>query len=135
MHASRYLENQLVDHLFRSATFPKPAAIYVALLAGGVEIAGGGYARVAVPPGDQHWTATQGGTAGPSTGTTGTTTNAAAVQFPPSSADWGTVTDCALYDAATGGNQLAGGPLLAPRSILAGSSPVFRAGTFQIQVR
>ena len=50
--ASDYLENKLIDHLFRAGTFAKPTALWVALFTGapgdaggGTEVSGGSYAR------------------------------------------------------------------------------------------
>jgi hypothetical protein len=141
-HASNTLENLLVDHLFRAATFAKPAALHVALFTaapsdagGGTEVAGGGYARVATPPGDATWTATQGGISGASSGTGGATSNAAAVTFPTPTADWGTVTHVGIFTAATGGTLLVWAPLTAARAILNGDpAPRFPAGAFVITV-
>ena len=144
--ASNYLENKLIDHLVRSGTFAKPAALFVALLTaaptdagGGTEVTGGGYARVALPPADTNWTATQGGISGASTGTSGATSNAVVVTFPAPTADWGTaaapVTHFGLYDAATAGNLLVFAPLTTAREILAGDPAArFQSGALQITV-
>ena len=140
--ASDYLENKLIDHLFRTATFAKPAALWIALLTGapsdaggGTEVAGGGYARVNLPPSDTNWRATQGGTTGASAGTTGTTANAVVVAFPAPSANWGTVSHFAIYDAPTGGNLLIWDALTAARPILAGDpAPTFNLDALSIAV-
>jgi hypothetical protein len=140
MNATNYLENKLIDHIFRSATFAKPAALYVALFTsapddagGGTEVAGGGYARIAIAPGDLNWTATQGGTSGISSGTTGATANAAPIQFAAPSADWGTVTHIAICDAVTGGNRIVWSPLTAAKTILLGDpAPLFPPGSLTI---
>jgi len=143
MNATDTLENKLVDHLFRSATFAKPAALWVALFTaptsdagGAAEVAGGGYARVNLPPLDTNWTATQGGTGGVSSGTGGQTTNAVAITFPAPSADWGLVTHMAFFDAPTGGTPLpAWAPLTTPRDIKAGDpAPRFPAGAIAVTV-
>ena len=141
-NATNYLENKLIDHLFRSATAAKPPALYVALYTaapsdagGGTEVAGGGYARVNVPPGDLNWTATQGGTTGVSSGSNGATANAAAVTFATPSANWGMLTHFAIFDAATGGNPLVWGPLNVTREVLVGDpAPRFPAGSLAITV-
>jgi hypothetical protein len=142
MNASDYLENKFVDHVFRTAAFAKPAALYVALLTaapsdsgGGTEVTGGGYARVSTTPGDAMWTATQGGTVGASTGTTGHTANAAAIQFPAPSAAWGHITHFAIYDAAAAGNLIVHGPLDTARDIANGDpAPLFPPGSLQVTV-
>ena len=127
-NASDYLEVQLRNHLFRTATFTKPAALYVALhtadptdAATGAEVSGGSYARVQRNPLDANWTA--------ASATDGRTTNAADIVFPAPTANWGTVTHASLWDAASGGNMLAHAPLDAPRTISSGAAPPsFAAG-------
>ena len=47
----------------------------------------------------------------------GVVTNTASVDFPESTASWGTVTYFVIYDALTGGNLLQYGQLSTPRSI------------------
>lgn len=110
---SNYLENKLIDHLLRATAYPVPTAIYVGLFttassdAGpGTEVSGGSYARVQVGPSLSAWSATQGGTAGASTGTTGVSSNVADITFPAPTANWGTITHFGLFDAVTGGNLL-----------------------------
>ena len=142
MNATNYLENKLVDQVFRAATFAKPPALYVALYTaapsdagGGTEVTGGGYARVNLPPSDTNWGATQGGVSGVSSGTGGATQNAVAITFATPSATWGTVTHFVIHDAATGGNPLVWGPLNVAREILLGDpAPRFPAGSLQITV-
>jgi hypothetical protein len=141
-NATNYLENKLVDQVFRAATFAKPPALYVALYTaapsdagGGTEVSGGGYARVNLPPSDTNWGATQGGVSGVSSGTGGATQNAVAITFATPSADWGHLTHFAIYDAATGGNPLVWGPLSTPRDVLVGDpAPRFPPGTLAITV-
>jgi len=142
VQASDYLENKLVDHLFRAATFAKPAGLYLALFTaaptdagGGTEVTGGGYARVNLAPSDTNWKATQGGTSGASSGTGGLTSNAVAITFPAPSANWGTVTHFGIYDAASGGNLLLWDALTASRTILNGDpAPAFAPDALTITV-
>lgn len=140
--ASDYLENKLIDHLFRTATFAKPAGLYIALFtgaptdaAGGVEVTGGAYARVNLAPLDTNWKATQGGTSGASSGTGGVTANAVQITFPAPTANWGTVTHFGIFDAASAGNLLIWDALTAARTILNGDpAPSFAIDALQITV-
>jgi hypothetical protein len=140
--ASDYLENKLIDHLFRTATFAKPAALYIALftaapadLGGGTEVVGGGYLRANLAPLDTNWKATQGGTSGASAGTGGVTSNAAAITFPTPTGNWGTVTHFGIFDAASAGNLLIWDALTAARTILNGDpAPSFAIDALQITV-
>lgn len=129
---SDYLENQLRMHIFRTGTFAKPAALYVALFTaapndagGGTEVSGGSYARVARAPGDANWTAPD------STG--GLTDNAAAITFPAPTADWGQITHFAIFDAASAGNLLFHGALTVPKTVNNGDpAPSFPAGSLDV---
>jgi hypothetical protein len=140
--ASNYLENFLVDHLFRARTFTKPTALYVALFTaapsdagGGTEVTGGAYARVNLAPSDTNWAATQGGTTGNSSGTTGQTSNSVAITYPAPTADWGTISHYGIFDAVTAGNLLIWDALTASRTILNGDpAPSFPAGALQVTV-
>ena len=129
---SDYLEVQLVGHLFRTLTFSKPAAIYVALFTaapsdagGGTEVTGGSYARVAHGPSDATWAATS--------GTNGVTSNATAITFPAPTANWGVVTHFAIFDASTAGNLLFHGVLTASKTINNGDpAPNFPIGSLVV---
>lgn len=109
-----YLENKLIDQLFRGQAYTFPTTLYVGLLTaapsdtgGGTEVSGGAYARVGVASSLANWAGTQGATTTvASSGATGTTSNNGAVTFPTPSASWGTVTHVGIYDALSGGNLL-----------------------------
>lgn len=132
--ASDYLEVQLRMHLFRTGSFAKPGALYVALhtasptdAATGAEVTGGSYARVQRNPSDANWTG--------ASATDGITTNAADLQFPAPTANWGTVTHWGIWDAASAGNLLVHGAFTTPRTINSGdSAPVISAGGLTITV-
>lgn len=138
---SDYLENKIVDHIFRARAFTAPATLYVALFTtaepdagGGTEVSGGAYARVAVTPSDTAFNATQGGTpAAASSGTGGATANAAAITFPAPTANWGQVTDIAIMDASSGGNVLFRNTLTTAKTVNNGDpAPVIAIGALGI---
>lgn len=129
---SDYLANRLIDLLWRGQAYSWPAQTYAALytvtptLADvGTEVAGGGYARVAIASSLAAWSGTQGpGTTVASSGVGGRISNNAAIAFAgPVSADWGTINGGALRDALTGGNLLWRQSLTNPRSVNAGGTP------------
>lgn len=140
--ASDFLENLVIDHLFRTRTWAKPTVLYMALFTaapsdagGGTEVTGGSYARVNLAPLDANWNATQGGNAGNSSGTGGVTANTSTITFPAPTANWGTVTHFAIMDALTAGNMLIWDVLTASRTILNGDpAPSFVAGALTITV-
>jgi hypothetical protein len=137
---SDYLENQLIDHVFRTGTFAKPSSLYVALFTSapsdstpGTEVLGGSYARVQRNPLDANWEATQGGVVGASSGSTGATQNFAAITFPAPTANWGVITHVAVFDAVSGGNMLLHGALTIAKTVNNGDAPPsFAVGALDI---
>ena len=150
---SDFLENKLIDWLFRAqaigitgataAAGTGPATLYVGLFtvtpadaAGGTEVTGGSYARVAVTSSLANWAGTQAAASTTaSTGTSGTTSNNGTITFPAPSANWGTVVAAGIFDAATAGNLLAWGPVTPNKTVNNGDpAPSYAAGqlTFQI---
>lgn len=111
---SDYMENMLIDAIFRGQTFTAPTGLYVALFTApgtdagaGTEVAGGNYGRVLIPKTLAGWAGTQSaGSTTASTGTSGATSNNGTVTFPTPSAAWGSITHFALYDALSGGNLI-----------------------------
>lgn len=141
--ASDYLENKLVDHIFRARTYTSPSALYTSLhtanptdTGSGTEVSGGSYARVNLAPSDTNWKATQGGApAAASSGTGGQTSNAATITFPTPSANWGVVTHYGVWDASSGGNLLVYGALTTSKTINNGDpAPSFAIDAMTITV-
>ena len=136
-----YLENKLIDHLFRGRSFSAPAVLAVGLFTaapsdagGGTEVSGGSYARGQLNPSDSNWESTQGTTtAVASSGTGGATQNAVAITFPTPSANWGTITHFAIFDATTSGNMLFWGALTASKTVNNGDpAPSFAIGALDV---
>lgn len=136
-----YLENKLVDHIFRGQTFTAPTNLYIALFTaapsdagGGTEVSGNGYARATVANSLANWAGTQSsGSTTASTGTGGVTSNNGVVTFAtPTGAGWGTVTHMAIFDAVSGGNMLFQGALGASKTINAGDTVSYAAGTLTV---
>ncbi|SFM12767.1 phage tail fiber protein [Nitrosomonas communis] len=130
--ATNVLEESIGNHLLRTATWPKPAGIYIALFTtlpledgtGGVEVSGGNYARVQNGPSDTAWNAPTGGN--------GEFSNAAAIVYGAPNANWGNVVGAGIYDASTGGTLLAVANLDTARNIVAGDpAPNFPAGALK----
>ena len=129
---SDFSENELVKHFFRTGSFTKPTALYVALFTvtptdagGGTEVTGGSYAQVDCPPLDANWAATS--------GTDGHSENVADVVFPTPTADWGQVVAFAIFSALTAGDMYLWGPLTTPKTINNGDpAPKFSAGALDV---
>ena len=138
-----YLENQLVDFLFRGQTFTPPASVYVSLHTAacsdstpGTEVSGGSYARVAVARSLANMAGTQSaGSTTASSGPGGTTSNNNAATFPAPTANWGSVTHFGLWDASSAGNMWLCQSLTTSKTINNGdAAPSFSAGALTIQV-
>ena len=121
---SNYLENKLVEHVFRANTMVSPAEIYVALYSSdpgednsGVELIGNGYTREIVTFGL------------PSDGVSYNDTD---VVFNPATSDWPTVSHVAVFDLSAGGNMLFYGPLSASISITSGNNFRLPAGNLAV---
>lgn len=136
-----YAENKIVDALMRGQSLGAPATWYVGLLtsacsdsSAGTEVSGGSYARVAVTAGLTQWAGTQSaGSTSASSGTGGQTSNNAAITFPAPTANWGSVTHFALYDAASGGNQWVCQSLTTGKTVNNGdAAPSFSAGALTV---
>lgn len=137
---TNYLRNKVVDWSVRGQAFSPPATLYVRLCtttptaaAAGTEVSGSGYAPVAITSNSTNWAATNaaGSTTVPSSGTSGTTSNNAAVNFGTAGGSWGTVSHWELWDASSGGNRLFYGTIVdgagapAPKSIVSGDPVSF----------
>lgn len=137
---SDFLENKLVDQLFRGQSAPTTSTLYVGLLTaapsdsgGGTEVSGNNYARVAVSSSLSNWSGTQSaGSTTASSGTSGRTSNNNTISFPEPSAGWGVVTHFGIYDAASAGNLLFYGSLTVTKTINQGDTVSFPADTLAI---
>ena len=127
---SNYLTNKLIDYVMRGQTYTAPTTVYVALAttagssaACGTEETGTGYARVGVTSSLANWAGTQGATTtAVSSGTTGQTSNNAAITFGSPTASWGTVVEFCVFDASTGGNLLWRAALTTSKTINSGDA-------------
>ena len=140
---SDFWENKVIDLAFRSQAYAFPATKYVALYttacsdaSGGTEVSGGSYARVAVSDGLTSWAGTQAaGSTSASSGTSGTTSNNAAITFPAPSANWGTVSHFSIMDASSGGNLLICAALTQAKTVNSGdAAPSFAASALSLQI-
>jgi hypothetical protein len=137
-------ENKVVDLLFRGQALSEssPANYYVALYTSsctdstpGTEVTGGSYARVAVARSTAAWTGTHGTTIGASSGTNGTVSNAAIIQFAAPTANWGSVTAFGVTTASTAGDQVVCNNLTTPKTVNNGdAAPSFAIGALTVQI-
>lgn len=123
MSFSNTYETLVLQYTFTNASVTRPTAWYIGLFTsapgdagGGTEVSGGSYVREAVTfsvTGD-------------------TATNTAAVEWPVATATWGTITHIAVYDALSGGNQIAYAALTNSKTIASGDVIRIPAGDLDI---
>ena len=123
MSFSNTYETLVLQYTFTNASVTRPTAWYLGLFTsapgeagGGTEVSGGSYVRKAVTfsvTGD-------------------TATNTAAVEWPVATATWGTITHIAVYDALSGGNQIAYAALTNSKTISSGDVLRVPAGDLDI---
>lgn len=139
MNISNWLSAALLNATLRNTAFSSPATVYLALYTSdptpadtGTEVTGGGYKRMpitfAAPFIEQVRFDKNGQTV---TVPMQTVKNAADVEFPIATADWGLVSHIGLRTAATGGNLLFSSAIKDangnpnPRTIQKGDNPKF----------
>lgn len=123
---SDYLENKNAEHNLGVNAFTMPSVVYVGLFTappgeagGGTEITGNAYAR-------------QIATFGSASG--GLCANTTLIVFPIATPGaWGTITDYAIFDAVSGGNELYYGTLTSPQIINAHGEAAFDIGQLTVQ--
>lgn len=131
---SNYLTQKLLDLALKNTAWTPPATHYVAFCVtvpslagtGGVEVStsGTGYARQPV--------SASGGWAGPS-GANQEYSNVSDIIFAVPTANWGTISGAAIYDAAVGGNLLWVATLTTPKTVSNGDgAPRILAGQLRI---
>lgn len=123
MSFSNTYETNVLTWTFTNSAVTRPTAWYLGLFTvapgeggGGTEVSGGSYAREAVTfsvSGD-------------------TATNTAAIEFPVATADWGTITHVAVFDASSGGDQIAYAALTTSKTIATGDVLRVPAGDLDI---
>jgi hypothetical protein len=126
---THFLADAVLNEVLRNIEYAQASTVYVALFTsptdkngGGTEVSGGGYARQPVTFG------------APGAGINGRkVANSADVTFPVATAPWGTITHCAIFDAATGGNMLYQGALEASKAIDTGDQLKFATGDLSIE--
>jgi hypothetical protein len=123
MSFTNFLETEILDHVFAGAAYTAPSTKYLALFTGapgetggGTEVSGGGYARQTVA----------------FTTSGNTTSNNAAVEYPTATANYGTVTHVAVFDASTSGNMMAYAALSSNKTIETGD--VFRVPSGDLDI-
>ncbi len=140
-----YLENLVIDYIFRGQAFAAPTVLAIGLLtaacsdsSAGTEVSNANnYARVLLNPSTTNWANTQASGTGASSGTSGQTSNSSAINFNTASGSWGSVGWFAIYPSATygGGSMLFCAAITGgAQTVASGSTPSFAAGALTVQI-
>lgn len=124
MSLSNYLENKILDHVFRNTAYTSPTTVYVSLHSadpgetGASELAvANGYARQSCAF---------------DAAASGATANSATVTFTNTGSAWSAATYFGVWDASSAGNFLGGGALAASKTVGASDTATFAAGALDI---
>ena len=127
---SDYLENELLDHVFKTGAYTPATNIYVALLTSTPDDADTGSTLPGEITGTGALVRIQCNTW--DAAAAGATENTQTVTFAQATGDAGTVTHFALTDATTNGNCLGWGLLNPSRVISSGDTASFATGDLDI---
>lgn len=125
---SSYATKAIMDHVMGVTPYVAPVHLYVALSttdpgksgSGITEPVAMGYARVL----HDDWTV----------GSDSVAINSSDITFAAATGVWGTISNFAIYDALTGGNMIAYGPVATSKMVQQGDTPEFYAGDFSIKL-
>lgn len=134
MGMSDYLENILIDFIFRGINYTPSENLYIALCTSVPEddddgssiseVTGGNYERVMIPCQMASWYSTAGSISAPSNGTNGRTGNAIPIEW--EEVTWEeTVIAVAICDAPNGGNMLFYAELEESKTVIPGATIKF----------
>jgi hypothetical protein len=133
--ASTYLANKLLDHTLRGVAFTAPARVYVSLHTGDPGLVGSNEVGLGAFPAYVRKDPANGGAVGGGFDAAATkhTQNAQEILWPiHNGAGNVVVTHFGIWDAATVGNFLKGGPLTASKTFEPTDQPVIRAGELDV---
>ena len=132
MSITSYQSNKILDRNFGNTSFTVASPMYVGLSTtpiqldgtGETEPSGGSYARVSIANNKTTW----------GTAADGVLSNDISIQFPESTAAWGTITSVFIVDASTSGNIMFFEVLDSSRTVADVTTVLFAAGGFEIQM-
>jgi hypothetical protein len=129
---SSFMQDELLDHLFKTGSYTAPTNIYVALCTGTPDAADTGSTFPGEITGTGALARIKCNTWDAATGDPGATENSQTVSFAQATGDMGTVTHFALADKTTLGNAIGWGALSASRTISSGDTASFSTGSLDV---
>jgi len=126
------MQDELLDHLFKTGAYTAPTNIYVALLTSTPDSEDTGTTFPGEVTGTSSLVRIKCNTWDAATGNPGATENTQPVTFAQATADIGTVTHFGLADKTTLGNAIGWGALSASRVISSGDTARFATGDLDV---
>lgn len=123
---SDFLENKILNLVLKNTSYTPPTSVYVSLHTADPTDVGNGSEVTTTGTAYARQTVTFGTVAN------GSVTNSADVLFPVATANYGTVTHLALWDASSAGNMLFSGALGASKTINNGDQFKIASGNLTI---
>lgn len=124
---ANFIENEMLDHIFKVGSYSPPATVYVGLSTADPGDDGGGLAE----PSGNNYTRKAITFAAASSRAIAQT---GVVTFNQATGSWGTISHWALFDASTSGNMMAHGSFAASKTIASGNTPSIASGGIVITV-
>jgi hypothetical protein len=132
MAITYYSANRVLDYNFGQTSYTSPNTYHFGLSTttinidgtGATEPSGGSYARVAFTNNKTNW----------GTASNAALTNATAVQFPESTASWGTITYVGMWDASSSGNIWWFDVLTPARTVASATTVLFAIGAVTVSM-
>lgn len=120
---STYTLNGALEHVLGVSTFAPAATHYLAAFVAGTEVTGGAYARKAVTNNATNW---------PAAAARAKSLGVEQAFVTASGANWGAIDEIRIFDASSGGNELARDALASAVTIDDGETLVIEAGAIDI---
>lgn len=132
MAITYFSANKLLDYNFGQTSYSVPTSLYFCLSTtsinidgtGATEVSGGSYARVSLVNNKTNW----------GTASNASLTNSTAIQFPESTASWGTITTVFISDASSAGNIWWYDTLSPSRTVASATTVLFAIGAVTVQM-
>lgn len=134
---SDYLEQALLNHVFRGLAYSAPGTLYVALSTADPGEDGSGLAEPGTPgttpDATNNYNRVAMSTADWALDTaTSTISNTVTVTFPQATADWGNISHFAIIDAQSGGNVLMSNTISPAQNVVSGNTLIFEVNALQV---
>jgi len=124
MAFTTYLEQQVLNHVFRGQTYSAPSAVYVGLFTSSGEVSASEYERQEISF-----------SAPTTTGDGSELKNSSEIRFPIAMSGWGEIISAAVYDSQSGGEILTEAELPQSRLIEENDQLIIPSENLTVEIR